>query len=93
MARGRQFARELVRFRQAEQRRIGGLLLRLIFSRGFAQRRGGFLDVQDVVGHLKGPADLLAEARAAAPDRLPRRLRQSRPDTTEARISAAVFER
>ena len=80
-------------FVEAEQRRIGRLLLRLIFSRGFAQRRGRFLDVQNVVGHLEGPANLFAESAQPRQIVWPPRRPQSRPDTTDARISAAVFER
>src|SRR5712671_6695383 len=52
-----EFIGDFVRARESMNRGVGGLLLRHVLSRGFAKRRGRFLDVQNVVGDLKGPAD------------------------------------
>jgi hypothetical protein len=88
-----QFARELVRFRQTEKRGISSLLLRLILAGSLAQRRGRLFHIENIVGHLKRPADLIAEA-SNAPDDRPRMAPPAiAPETTEARISAAVFDR
>ena len=60
-----QFVGDFVRAGQAKDRGIGGLLLGNILAGGFAERGRGFLNVEDVVGDLKGPADGLAEAAQA----------------------------
>src|SRR5208282_4943289 len=57
-----QASRRLMRFLQAAEGGIGGLLLRFVLARGFAERCGGFLDVQDVVHHLEGQPDVFSEA-------------------------------
>ena len=63
-ARG-EFLREGTGFFDAEKRGIGGFLLRLIFSCGFAEGRGRFFDVEKIVDDLKGPADGFAETAEA----------------------------
>ena len=44
---------------------VGGFLLGDVFSCGLAEGGGGFLDVENVVGDLKSPADGFAEAAEA----------------------------
>src|ERR1700676_2243946 len=51
-----------MRFFQAKDGRIGGFLLGDVFAGSFAEGRGGFFHVENVVGDLKGPADGFAEA-------------------------------
>src|SRR5260221_8831878 len=53
----RQLMRNFVGPLQAVNRGVGGFLLRDIFAGRFAQCRGRFLDVQNVVGNLKCPAN------------------------------------
>src|SRR5260221_14503474 len=53
----RELMRNFVGALQAVNRGVGGFLLRDIFAGRFAQRRGRFLDVQNVVGNLKCPAN------------------------------------
>jgi len=46
---------------EAEDRRVGGLLLGDVFARGFAESSGGFFDIENVVGYLEGPPNGFAE--------------------------------
>jgi len=87
-----QFISDFVGAEQAKDRGIGGLLLGDIFSGGFAERGGGFLDVEDVVGDLKGQPIVSPKRRrrATSSGGAPA---ESAPEAIEARISAAVFER
>src|SRR5215469_6992528 len=57
-----QIVRNLVRTLQSENRRIGCLLLRCVFSGGLSQHGRGLLDVQNIVGHLERPSDRFAKA-------------------------------
>src|ERR1700687_4843214 len=60
-----QIIRNFVGTLQSVDRGIGGFLLGDVFSRGLAERGGGFFHVQNVVGDLKSPADGFAEAAEA----------------------------
>src|SRR5580704_18797657 len=57
-----QIRRNIARLQNSKERGISRFLLRLIFPSGLAQHGGRFLNVQDVVHHLKRPADIFAEA-------------------------------
>ena len=54
--------RHAPRFLQAIDGREGDLVLRRVLAGGFAERLGGFLDVEDVVHNLERQADVLAVA-------------------------------
>jgi len=84
-------SRRFPRFLQAVKRGIGGLFLRGVFSCCFAQRSRGFFDVQNIVHDLKRQADIFAEAAQAFNVLAPPPA--IAPETTEARMSAAVLER
>ena len=51
---------------QAEDRRVGGLLLSDVLACGFAEGSGGFFDIENVVRYLKGPANGFAEVAKAS---------------------------
>src|ERR1700722_9056456 len=59
---GFKFSGNRARFLYSIERRISGLLLRLIFSRSLAEGRRRFLYIQQIVNHLKRPANMLAES-------------------------------
>ena len=88
---GRKVVRDFVRTLQAVDCGISGFLLRDIFARGFAERGGRFFDIEDVVGHLKRPADVFAETlRSARRLRFRARRRRVRPPLRK-RESARPF--
>src|SRR2546430_10865888 len=57
----RQFAGDFIGALQSVNCGISGLLLGDIFAGGFAEGHGGFLHVQNIVGHLKQPPNRFSE--------------------------------
>ena len=58
---GRQLRRDLPRFFQSDNRRVGRLLHGHVLARRLAELLAGLRHVQDVVNHLKREADVVAE--------------------------------
>src|SRR5271154_3696893 len=65
-----QVSRNGARFLQPIERRVGSLLLRLIFPRCLPERSRRLLHIKEVIHHLKRPSDIFAKADEARDIRL-----------------------